>query len=263
MCRPILKSIWVLSKPPPAFFPPGAAALLTRAQEKIPGNPTAALTEVFNVLSQAKISTSAQDAKDLLYLQPSDGITMNRERLLADAKAKALELVAQGYAPPKPVSLDLTGPAGYEALTKQIDAAYAKGGILTPYDVVVLDRIAHTLSGGDNAGPGKPVSDTDLRKLEIKNVMKLLHDQRTLDRIESKLKYAKILREPSEPGKTAQQLRDEAEDKRAGKIKRLFNKFRWKKKKPAAQPAPQPSNNNQPVAQPAEKDAKKKGPKHG
>jgi 3-hydroxyacyl-CoA dehydrogenase len=241
----------------------GSTTLLARAQEKIPGNPTAALTEVFNVLSQAKVSTSAQDAKDLLYLQPSDGITMNRERLLADAKAKALELVANGYAPPKPVSLDLTGPAGYEALTRQIDAAYGKGGILTPYDVVVLDRIAHTLSGGDSAGPGKPVSDTDLRKLEIKNVMKLLHDQRTLDRIESKLKYAKILREPPEPGKTAQQLRDEAEEKRAGKLRRLFNKLRWKKKKPAAKPAQEPSNSNQPVAQPAEKDVKKKGPKHG
>ena len=239
----------------------GSTTLLARAQEKNPGNPGASLTEVFNTLSQAKISASAEDAKDLLYLRQSDGITMNRERLLADAKAKALELVANGYTPPKPVELELTGKAGHDALNARIDALYAKGGILTPYDVVVLDRIAHTLSGGDKAGPGVKTTETELRKLEIENVMKLLHDQRTLDRIESKLKYAKILREPPEPGKTAQQLRDEAEDKRAGKIKRLFNKFRWKKSKKAKAPE-QPANNNQPVPQPAEKDVKK-GPKHG
>src|SRR5262249_19618613 len=143
-----------------------------------------ALSKVFNILSQAKVSLSAEDAKDLLYLRKSDGVTMNRERLLADAKAKALELSANGYTPPKPVDLNLTGQAGYEALTKQIDVAYNKGGVLTPYDVVVLDRIAHTLSGGKEG----PVTEKELRKLEIENVMKLLHDQRTLDRIESKLK---------------------------------------------------------------------------
>ena len=234
----------------------GSTTLLKRAQEENPRDNMGALAKVFNILSQAKVSLSAEDAKDLLYLRKSDGVTMNRERLLADAKSKALEMVAHGYTPPKPVDLHLTGKAGYEALTKQIDAAYNKGGILTPYDVVVLDRIAHTLSGGKEG----PVTEKELRKLEIENVMKLLHDKRTLDRIQSKLKNAKVLREPDDPGKSAPQLRADAEFARAGKMKKLFNKLRGKKP-PVAGAEEKPANTNTPLPQPMPAEKDKKGPK--
>lgn len=234
----------------------GSTILTARAQQENPKDNMGALAKVFNVLSQAKVSTSAADAKDLLYLRKSDGVTMNRERLLADAKKKALDMVANGYTPPKPVTIEATGKAGHDALTKQIDAAYGAGKI-TPYDVVVLDRVAHTLAGGDKPGP---VSEKDMRKLEIRNVMELLHDQRTLDRIESKLKHAKVLREPPEPGKTAPELREEAAVARMGKVKKLFNRLRRKKPAAANENKQQSKAGQQPL--PAEKD-NKKGPKAG
>ena len=71
--------------------------------------------KVFEMVSTATTSKSAAQARDYLFLRPSDGITMNRDRLLADAKAKALSLVA-GYKPPEPVELQLPGPSGALAM---------------------------------------------------------------------------------------------------------------------------------------------------
>ena len=62
----------------------------------------ASVVKAFETIGTAKVSKSAIQAKELGYLQPSDGITMNRDRLLADAKTKVLELVEEGYKPPQP-----------------------------------------------------------------------------------------------------------------------------------------------------------------
>ena len=67
------------------------------------------IAQVFETISLAKVAKSADEARDLMFLRPSDGITMNRDRLLADAKAKALDLAAN-YTPPEPVKLRLPGP---------------------------------------------------------------------------------------------------------------------------------------------------------
>ena len=72
---------------------------------------------------------------------PSDGITMNRDRLLADAKAKALALLADGYKPPKPVELSLPGPSGRVALEMAVDG-FRQSGKATPHDEVVAKRLA-------------------------------------------------------------------------------------------------------------------------
>ncbi|KAB2967736.1 MAG: 3-hydroxyacyl-CoA dehydrogenase, partial [Thermoanaerobaculia bacterium] len=82
----------------------GCKELLGRwvANPERPGGPMPPVAKVFETISTAKVATSAAEAKELLFLRPGDGITMNRDRLLADAKAKALELVAAGYRPPAP-----------------------------------------------------------------------------------------------------------------------------------------------------------------
>ena len=64
-----------------------------------PGGPMPGVAKVFEMISTAYVSTSAEEAKEALFLRESDGITMNRDRLLADAKAKALAMVAAGYQP--------------------------------------------------------------------------------------------------------------------------------------------------------------------
>ena len=67
------------------------------------------------MVSTASVSKSAAQAKEMMFLRPDDGITMNRDRLLHDAKQKALSLV-EGYAPPSPPEFQLPGESGHVAL---------------------------------------------------------------------------------------------------------------------------------------------------
>ena len=88
----------------------GCKELLIRAQpSRRPGGPMAAAAKAFEVIATASVSTSAQHAQELGYLRPTDRITPNRDRLLADARALALEL-ADGYVPPEPPMLTVAGP---------------------------------------------------------------------------------------------------------------------------------------------------------
>src|SRR4051812_42111752 len=89
----------------------GCLAMLERWTQagKVPRGPMPAVQLVFELISTAVVSKSAADARDKLFLLPGDGITMNRDRLLADAKAKALAMV-EGYAPPPSPALSLPGP---------------------------------------------------------------------------------------------------------------------------------------------------------
>lgn len=186
----------------------GSTELLVRARQsrKMPGGPMPFVAAVFEIISTAKVGLSAFEAKDLFYFRATDGVTMNRRRLLADAKAKALEMLHNGYQPEKPVDLQLPGPGGLAALRLAVEGFYQKGAATT-YDVVVSDHVAQVLTGGENAGPGVMVTQDDLRLLERKHFMALIRDSRTLKRIESILKAGKPLREPPAPGVTAASLR--------------------------------------------------------
>ncbi len=95
----------------------GCKEMITRwtLNPKRPGGPIPALSQAFETIGLAKVSKSAAEARDMLVLRPGDGITMNRDRLLADAKAKALAL-AKEYQPPKPQPISLPGPTGAAAL---------------------------------------------------------------------------------------------------------------------------------------------------
>jgi len=188
----------------------GSTELLTRAQQskKIAAGPMPAVAFVFETISTAKVALSAFEAKDLLYLRETDGVTMNKSRLLADAKAKALEL-AKNFTPEKPFDLTLPGPSGHAALNMAVDGFYSRG-LATTYDVVVSDRVANVLTGGDKAGPGVKLTQDYLRSLEHENFMALLHDARTVARIESIIKSGKPLREKPEPGVKAADLRAKA-----------------------------------------------------
>ncbi|HXP95197.1 MAG TPA: 3-hydroxyacyl-CoA dehydrogenase NAD-binding domain-containing protein, partial [Telmatospirillum sp.] len=88
----------------------GCKEMLSRwsAPGRLPNGPMPAIAKVFETVSTATVAKSAAEAKELLFLRPTDGITMNRTRLLADAKAKALSLV-DGYVPPQPIELSLPG----------------------------------------------------------------------------------------------------------------------------------------------------------
>jgi 3-hydroxyacyl-CoA dehydrogenase len=152
------------------------------------GQGIAALGRLLETLGTAKSSTSAADARRLGFLRAGDGITMNRDRLLADAKAKALALVP-GYAPPAPRTVTLPGPPGKAMMMAAVDGMVAAGQA-TPHDRVVADALSTVLSGG----AGGTLDDTALLALERTAFMGLVRTPGTLARIEHMLATGKPLR---------------------------------------------------------------------
>ena len=121
----------------------------------------------------------------------SDGITMNRDRLLADAKAKALAL-AENYTPPEEPELRLPGKNGMAPLKLALKEM-AKKGIATPHDMVVAEGLGRVLTGGDT-DVVDIVSEKDLLKLEREVFLALAKTEGTMARVEHMLDTGKPLR---------------------------------------------------------------------
>ncbi|MCH8213843.1 MAG: 3-hydroxyacyl-CoA dehydrogenase [Proteobacteria bacterium] len=147
--------------------------------------------KVFETVGTATVARSAPEARDLLYLAADDGITMNRDRLLADAKARALDLV-DGYTPPEPPEISLPGPAARVALTMVL-YGLRKLGKATPHDEVVAKVLAGVLSG-DGTDVTESLTEDDLLALERRAFMELVRHPATIARIEHMLDTGKPLR---------------------------------------------------------------------
>jgi 3-hydroxyacyl-CoA dehydrogenase len=171
----------------------GSTELLSRwmIHPKRPGGPMPAITKVFETIGMAHVAKSAFEAKDALFFRPGDGITMNRDRLLADAKTKALEL-ARNYLPPEKVEIRLPGPSARLALTMAVDALRLSGKA-TPHDEVVAGELATVLSGGAT-DITLVTGEDDLLKLEREAFMRLVRTPATLARMEHMLDTGKPLR---------------------------------------------------------------------
>jgi len=171
----------------------GCTALLERwaTDPKFPKGPMPAPSKVFETVSTATVAKSAAEAKELKFLRESDGITMNRDRLLADAKARALAM-AENYVPPKPIEFTLPGPSGKVAMKMAVDG-FAKRGLATKHDKVVADALAEVLTGGD-ADHIAPMSAARVLELEREGFMRLIRTNATLDRIEHILETGRPLR---------------------------------------------------------------------
>jgi len=154
--------------------------------------PMGAIRKAFEVIGTATVAKSGPEAKNI-YFRDSDGITMNRNRLLFDAKQKALDLVEGYEAPQKRDDIRLPGPSGKMALELAV-ADMRKSGIATPYDVTVSSALATVLTGGDKADWTEPMNDDDLIKLERTEFMRLVHNEGTMQRIEHMLAKGKPLR---------------------------------------------------------------------
>jgi 3-hydroxyacyl-CoA dehydrogenase len=173
----------------------GCAEMLIRYQPqspKEPKGPMPPVAQAFEAISMAKVAKSAAEAKQMRFLRKDDGITMNRDRLLADAKAKALALVSAGYQPPKPVELRLPGPSGKTALTLAVDGFVAQGKAL-PHDRTVSLALADALTGG-KTDITELVTEDQVNKLAKQGFMQLLRTEPTLARMEHMLSTGKPLR---------------------------------------------------------------------
>jgi 3-hydroxyacyl-CoA dehydrogenase len=171
----------------------GCKEMIVRHQQnkKRPGGPMPPLAKAFELISTATVSRSAAQAQEYLFLRESDGITMNRDRLLADAKARALEL-AKNYKPPVAPEIRLPGPTAKAAFQLAVDG-FAKSGKATRYDQVVADALGDVLSGG-KADVTEIHTEDDITALERAAFMKLVRNEGTLARVEHMLETGKPLR---------------------------------------------------------------------
>ena len=150
-----------------------------------------AVLKTFELIGMAKVSTSAHEAKELGYLKNSDGITMNRDRLLFDAKVKAIE-ISKNYNPPQKQNYCLPGKTAIAAIKLIMDNMKANGQI-SAYDKFIGEKIAFVLSGGDTDIINE-ISEENILKLEKNAIYELMKENLTIERLEHILETGKYLR---------------------------------------------------------------------
>jgi 3-hydroxyacyl-CoA dehydrogenase len=152
-----------------------------------------AMKRTFETIAMAKVSTSAYEARGLGLLNGSDRITMNRDRVLSDSKARALELVRAGYEPPQ-MRTDIPAPGeNILAALKLGIHLMRQGEYITEHEVKIGTKVAEVLCGG-NVTPGTPVSEQYFLDLEREAFKSLCGEKKTLERIQYTLKTGKTLR---------------------------------------------------------------------
>jgi 3-hydroxyacyl-CoA dehydrogenase len=151
------------------------------------------MKQAFETIAMAKVSTSAAEARTLNLLTVEDGITLNRERLLLDAKAAAAALADGGYLPPA-MRMDI--PAAGESVRATLKlGAYImqQSGYASEHDVKVAGHVAHILCGG-RVAPGTRVSEQYYLDLEREAFLSLCGERKTQERIAYTLSNGKPLR---------------------------------------------------------------------
>ena len=152
-----------------------------------------AMKRAFETIATAKVATSAHEARGFGFLNDSDRISMNRERVLSDAKARALELVRAGYEPPIPRT-DIPAPGESLLATLKMGVHLMRqGDFITDYEVKLGTKIAEVLCGG-SVTPGMPVSEQYILDLEREGFKSLCGEKKTQERIQYTLKTGKTLR---------------------------------------------------------------------
>ena len=173
----------------------GTKEMLARAVEALAPHADLlpATQRVFETIGFAKVATSAADARHIGYLRSVDGVTMNRERLLWDAKQKALERVREGYQAPQPrAAIRIGGPSVRAALELGVHLAW-RAGRITDHDALIGRKIAGILGGG-SVPHATAVSEQHLLDLEREGFVSLCGQPKTLERIAYTLKTGKTLR---------------------------------------------------------------------
>ncbi len=175
----------------------GTKEMLLRCMEAIPSGVDADLLpfvrKAFETVAMAKVATSAKEAQKLGHIRSTDRITINRDHLIHDAKTTVLDLVREGYRPPRPQkNIKVLGEKGY-ALMQAMLIFMREGGYISEYDEHVSKKIARIMSGGD-LPDGTEVTEQYLLDLEREAFVSLCGERKTQERIEYMLKKGKPLR---------------------------------------------------------------------
>ncbi len=174
----------------------GTKELLLRAMKRVKeeedADPLPYLKDAFKTIGMAKVSDSAQKAKQLGYLRDTDMIVMQRDLLLATAKQQARAMADAGYRPPTEPKIKLLGQTGKSVLDVTVyimsEAKWA-----SPYDKVLAGKVAEIMTGGD-LSEAQEVPESYILKLEREAILECFKDERTHKRMEHMLKTGKPLR---------------------------------------------------------------------
>jgi 3-hydroxyacyl-CoA dehydrogenase len=175
----------------------GCKEMLVRALDGVPKDSDADLfafvKRVFETLGMAKVSTSAVEAKHIGFLRKSDGITMNKDYLIADAKATVLAMVKEGYKQPTPrTDIPVLGESAFATLKLGMYLMKSSGRI-SEYDMHVGTKLAYILCGGDLSAKTF-VSEQYILDLEREAFLSLAAERKTQERLAYMLKNGKALR---------------------------------------------------------------------
>ncbi|HVG69747.1 MAG TPA: 3-hydroxyacyl-CoA dehydrogenase NAD-binding domain-containing protein [Vicinamibacterales bacterium] len=172
----------------------GTKEMVVRAAEARTGSDLLPVVQrAFETIAFAKTSTSAPDAHRLGYLRPTDAYTMNRERLLSDAKTRALQRVREGYQPPVPGSaIPVGGDTVAAPLKLGVHLAH-RAGRISDHDALIGRKLATIMAGG-SLPHATTVTEQHLLDLEREAFLSLVAERKTQERIAHTLKTGKPLR---------------------------------------------------------------------
>ena len=174
----------------------GTKEMVARAADAMPPGSNDFLPTVqraFETIAFARTSTSGPEAQRIGYLRPIDAFTMNRERLLADAKARALQRVHEGYQPPVPrTAIPVGGDSVLAPLKLGVHLAW-RAGRISDHDALIGRRLASIMAGG-SLPHSSTVSEQQLLDLEREAFLSLVSERKTQERIQHTLKTGKPLR---------------------------------------------------------------------
>jgi 3-hydroxyacyl-CoA dehydrogenase len=174
----------------------GTKEMIARAAEQMTPGSTDYLPPIqraFETIAFAKTSASGPDAQRLGYLRNVDAITMNRERLIADAKARALQRVHDGYQPPAPRHAIPVGGDSVSATLKLGVHLALRAARISEHDALIGRALA-TMMGGGALRHATTVTEQHLLDLEREAFLKLIGQRKTQERIQHTLKTGKPLR---------------------------------------------------------------------
>jgi 3-hydroxyacyl-CoA dehydrogenase len=156
-------------------------------------DPLAFLKKTFELLGMGKVATSAQEAKSFGFLRDVDSISMNGDRLIADAKQQVLNLDASDYVQPVQREDILVLGESAQAAMKLALHMMKRGGFISDHDELIGKKLANVMSGG-NMNHSAYVSEQYLIDLEREAFVSLCGERKTQDRIAAMLKTGKPLR---------------------------------------------------------------------
>ncbi len=158
----------------------------------VKADPFPFMERMFGIVGIASVSTSAEEARDLGFLKPTDRITLNPDAVLADAKADVLAMVSMGYKPPVSKPVKVPGRDGLAALTIAVHGM-KEGGYISEYDEYLGKVLGGVLCGGDVPG-GTMVAEQTFLDLEREAFVALCRQEKTMARILHMLEKGKPLR---------------------------------------------------------------------